>query len=293
MGYRLSFTTDPMDVCINNYEAYRFNYIGWSISDKYIFNEKTPRHSHYSIIVTSPMIIKERELYNYSSKGQSLANIITSLIPFCGLPSLISQKTHDYLSNRSVFVFDSSPSGWKTNFAEIRKDFEVSKGHGLMTSSLSVEVKGYAIIDESPLKDLEVMITKYEYISEEAKYLIFLNNSIISSANSNVFMLMGKALEIINAMYPLEAKTDRRIEVFFPELVNIFGNYTIKKLFDLSNNRKETRHYIKDKKNKEKLVSHESLSEEERIMMYKCTTCLITNAIREQFGLPRPHFDFS
>ena len=80
----------------------------------------------------------------------------------------------------------------------------------------------------------------------------------------------------------METKTDRRIIQYFPELSNVFGSYTIKDLIYLSNYRKETRHYIKDKT---KVISHDSLNKEERILMYRCSTCLLTNAIREKLGL--------
>jgi len=91
-----------------------------------------------------------------------------------------------------------------------------------------------------------------------------------------------KALEIINAMYPMETRTDKRIEEYFPELSSVFNGYTINDLINLSNNRKEARHFIKDKT---KILSHESLNKKERILMYRCANCLLTNVIREKFGL--------
>lgn len=290
MNNNIVYTSEPMDVLIENYVEYKFTYHNWIVSDNYVFNEKMPRHSHYSIIVTSPFVDDEPGLYKYESFGRVLVDRITSLIPFCGLPSLISKGTHDYLANRSVIVSSKSPDGWKTNYNEIRKELMKSKELGLIIGNITAEVKEYSIINDTPLKELEVMINKYNSISEEVKYLIFLNNSILSSTDSIIFMLMGKALEIINAMYPLKTKKDRRIEEHFPELTSVFNSYTIKDLMNLSNNRKETRHYIKDKA---KLISHESLNEEERIMMYKCTICLITNVLREQFELPRPSFEFA
>ena len=290
MNNNLVYTSEPMDVLIENYMEYKYTYHNWIVSDNYVFNEKMPRHSHYSIIVTSPFVDNEHELYKYDSFGRVLVDRITSLIPLCGLPSLISKGTHDFLTNRSIIVYTNSPKGWKTNYNKIRTELVKPNVSGLTIGNITAEVKGYAIIDDTPLKELEVMINNYDSINEGVKYLMFLNNCILSYADSNIFMLMGKALEIIDAMYPLKTKKDKRIDNSFPELANVFNGYTIKDLFNLSNNRKETRHYIKDKA---KVISHESLNEEERIMMYKCTTCLIINVLRDQFGLPRPCYEFA
>ena len=81
----------------------------------------------------------------------------------------------------------------------------------------------------------------------------------------------------------------RRIEEHFPELTDIFDGYTIRDLFNLANNRKETRHYIKDKAT---VSAHESLTEEERIKMFNCTFSLMINVLREKFGLSRVPFEF-
>lgn len=289
MNNKLVYTSDSMNVFIKNYVESKFKYNNWVVSDKYEFNEKSPRHSHYSILVTSPMISNEQELCNYESYGRDIANKITSFIPLCVLLSLINKGTHDFLTNKSIIVFESAPNGWKTNYREVRKELTVPNNEIYMEIEC-LGVTGYSILDNSPMKELQIMLEKYNDIKDEVKYLIFLNDSILSSTNSNIFMLMGKALEIINAMYPLKTKKDRRIEEHFPELTSVFNSYTIKDLMNLSNNRKETRHYIKDKA---KLISHESLNEEERIMMYKCTICLITNVLREQLGLPRVNFTFA
>ena len=289
MNNNLIYTSESMDVLIENYVEYIFAYHNWVVSDNYVFNEKMPRQSHYSIIVTSPFVDNEHELNRYNSSGRKLVDRITSLIPLCGLPSLISNGTHDYLTNRSIIVYNNSPKGWDTNYNIIKTELEDPQVSGLTIGTITAEFKGYTIIADTPLKELEVMLNNYDRTNEEVKYLIFLNNCILSYADSNIFLLMGKALEIIDAMYPLKTKKDKRIEECFPELTNVFHGYTIKDLFNLSNNRKETRHYIKDK---EKIISHESLNNEEQILMYKCMTCLITNVLRDQFALPRPCYEF-
>ena len=64
MSHQLTFTTDSIDVCINNYEPYSFEYDGWTVSDKYVHNDKNNRGSYYKIVITSPSFYKEEMLNN-------------------------------------------------------------------------------------------------------------------------------------------------------------------------------------------------------------------------------------
>ena len=281
-NHYLSFSTDSMDVCINNYEPYRFNHNGWTVSDNYVHNEKNTRWSQYSIIVTKPNIINENQLYDYRMEGQEIVDLVTSLIPLCGLPPLNGPKYQDFANDSSIFDYKSSPIGWRTNFNEMREMFEAAKLPQIKVSFTFMGISRYSVIDKSPLEELELMMREYRNAQDEIKFLLYLYNSILAATNYNVYMLIGKALEIINAMCPMEERKDRRIEVYFPELSSVFSDYTIKELINLSNNRKEARHYIKDKTN---IISHESLNKKERIMMYRCSTCLLLNVIREKLGL--------
>lgn len=285
-NHDLSFTTDSMDVCINNYEPYRFNYKGWTISDNYVHNEKNTRGSIYSIIVSKPNILNEEDLDDYRIKGQEIVILVTSLIPLCGLPSLNGPKYQNFANGTYIIDYKSSPKGWKTNYNEMREMYEAVKQPHIKASASFVGISRYSVLEKSPIKELEIMMNKYKSSQDEIKFLIYLYNSILTEESYNVYMLIGKALEIINAMYPYNSnhsKTDKRIEEYFPELKDVFKDTTIKVLIALSNTRKETRHYIKDKTN---VIPHDSLSKEERIMMYRYSTCLLLNVIREKFGLP-------
>ena len=96
-------------------------------------------------------------------------------------------------------------------------------------------------------------------------------------------MLIGKALEIVNAIYPyrrLRGQQDTRINDYHPELIPIFKDLTLKDLIDLSNNRQETRHFIKKAD-----MPHPPLSMEEKEKLFTCSRLLITNIIRLKFGL--------
>ena len=282
-NHYLSFTTDSMDACIYNYEPYRLDFKGWTISDNYIHNEKNNRGSYYSIIVTKSNMLNMEDLDYYRIKGQEIVELVTSLIPLCGLPSLNGPKYQNFANGTYIIDYKSMPKGWKTNYNEKREMYEAVEQQQIKASASFMGISRYSVLEESPLKELELMLNKYERSQDEIKFLIYLYNSILTEKSYNVYMLIGKALEIINAMYPLKTKKDRRIEDNFQELSGVFNGITLKYLINLSNNRKEARHYIKDKTN---VIPHESLSKEERIMMYRYSTCLLFNVSREKLGLP-------
>ncbi len=69
MENKITFRTKPVYVCVDKYEKYSFNYQGWTIADSYELNESSPRHSRYSITISSPSISTEDELNNFSLQG--------------------------------------------------------------------------------------------------------------------------------------------------------------------------------------------------------------------------------
>ncbi len=284
MEKKLSFISDALDVEIKNYSDCKFEYNRWIVSDKYVLNEKQPHLSKYSIVVTSPNIGTEEELNDYRIKGEKVVNRITHFIPFCGLPTLNSPKSMSSCRDVSYIDYQKAPKGWEMNYNEMKEIFRAPQK---TKHTITVSVEGfrpYSIIDGSPLEELNIILDNYDSTGEEIKFLIFLNNAILTSTDSNVYMLIGKALEIINAVYPLKGKKDNRIDEYFPELEEIYKGHTIKELIGLCNNRKETRHYIK--KDKTQLISHESLSNEEGLLLFKFSTNLILNVVRDEFDLP-------
>lgn len=291
MEHHLTFTTDSMDVCINNYEPYSFDYKGWTVSDKYVHNKNNPRGSSYAIIFSSPLFSDEEELNNYRLSGQDISNLITTLIPVCGLPSLNSPKFMDFLKDQYIIDYKSAPQGWKTNYDDVLKQIRADKGSKMLVHITFMGISRYSTIGSSPLEDIRIMLERYDNLDDEIKFLIHLYYIILTTDNLNVYMLIGKALEIINAMYPFKhnhGKDDKRIEDFFPELMELFQHYTIRDLISLSNNRKETRHFINKKNN----LPHDSLTKDERKDLFRCSTYLIMNVIRDKFGLPHEKIVF-
>ena len=225
MESKLAFRTKPVYVSIDKYEKYSFKFQGWTISDRYELNEISPRHSQYSITISSPNISTEDELNNYCLQGQKIVDVITKLIPISGLPSLNNPKFKSFCNNQEVVDYKSAPNGWITNYTTILSSLNRESDNNC---HLDIKVEGfiqYSVLEKSPLLDIQHMLEHYDDVEEPIKFLLFLNNSILSANDINVFMLIGKALEMINDIYPYknhQGSKDRRIEQYFPELSDVF-----------------------------------------------------------------------
>jgi len=282
MANYLSFNTKDIYVHINKYEKYSFDYLGWTVSDNYKYNEKIPRHSQYSITITSPVITNQEELNNSNVRGKEIADIITLLIPISGLSPLNSPKFISFSNNHEFVDFKSAPNGWSTNYSDIQSTLDSEKGDELVLTVTAEGLIHSSKLDQSPLFEIQQMLEHYYDADEHTAFLLFLYNSIETANDINVYMLIGKALEIVFAIGIYNKK--RHIKSYFPELSEILKDVTFGTLFDLTNRRKESRHYVDNKKNNQ---THNSMSNEEKIKLYRCSTSIIINVIRQAFGLSR------
>jgi len=281
-----------MYVHINKYEKYTFDFLGWTVSDNYIYNEKSSRHSQYSITITSPSITNQEELNNSSLCGKEIANIVTLLIPISGLSSLNRPKFISFSNNHEFVDFKSAPKGWSTNYSDIKSMLNGEKSNKLILDVTAEGFCHFSKLEQSPLFEIQYMLERYENADEHIKFLLFLYNSIETANDINVYMLIGKALEIvfaIGANNEHKWKKERPIKNYIPELSETLQDITFGKLFEWTNFRKESRHYVDNKKN---YKPHGSMSTEERIKLYRCSTSLIINVIRQAFGLSCVPFVF-
>ena len=278
---RLVYISNPLSLVIEHYEPISFEYDGWTVSEKYDYDEKHPTFSEYRLVISSKEIETKDILSKTALQGNEITKVTTKLLPFVSLVSLNEPVNTCTSRTRSVFAIGKPLKGWSNNYEEIES--ELSKDEKVKCTFMGTN--NWAKIPKSPLEELKVMLENYKNLLDEYKFLIFLHNSIIESEDINRYMLIGKALEIINAVYPYEkkkGKPDSRITNFHPELLPIFREMTLENLICLSNNRRETIHYIYPKRN---MISHPQLSEEEAEKLYICSVALITNVIRKQLGL--------
>lgn len=275
---RLIYTSNPLSLVIENYEPMSFEYNGWEVSDKY---ECSDGNEKYSVIVSSKEVSTNDELESILKIGKSVIEKISTIIPFVSLLSLrrplfddIEQTT---FKNAGIHT---APKGWSFNYIEVVKNVKHSGLILYITDERSIQ---HVKTTRHPLIELKYILENYDSLSEKYRFLIFLHNAILESEDANRYMLIGKALEIVNAIYPYErqrGRSDDRIERLHPELLTVFGATTIKDLIEWSNNRQESRHYVGRGTN-----PHPPLTMEEKEQLYTCSVYLITNIIRLQLGL--------
>ena len=278
---RLIYTSNPLSLVIANYEPMSFEYNGWIVSDEYACNKKYGTLSEYRIKVSSNEICNDEDLNSAAYQGRELTDIITKLLPYVAFVSLNEPQCVNSTRTETSIIVNSPTKGWTNNYNEVESYLVTQDG---ISFKVICEYDGtihYAKMINSPLNELKTMLEAYEGLSNNYKFLIFLHNAIKESEDINRYMLIGKALEIVNAIYPYQrGRQDRRIQENHPELLPFFEGTTLKNLIGLSNSRQESRHYINQSTD-----SHPKLSEEEAGKLYLCSVLLITNIIRKVCGL--------
>lgn len=282
---KLKYTSPKLTLIINHYRPYRFEYNDWIIYDHY--NNENQNFPEYIIIIESKSLNKQEDVYEKNLEGYELIKFVSQLIPFCIYNSFARSDMFDRVFLQESFNFINPAYDWKSNYQEVYLAMQKSKLRCIAYFS------GYIIktnVDESPLLDLERMLVNYTSLDENKLYLIFLLNSALESTNLNRYLILGKALEIVDAMYPYKNSKDDRLNTINPLLNEIFKGKTIKDLRGLSNTRKETRHYIGDKIN---ILPHQEMTKDEKILYYNCIFNLIVCVIRQSLSLEYFPYDFS
>ena len=282
---KLKYISPTLTLIINHYIPYRFEYSDWFIYDQY--NNENQSFPEYKIIIESRTLNKHEDLYQKNLEGYELIKIISQLMPFCTYNSFGRSEMFDIVFLQESFNSTIPAYGWKSNYKEVYLAMQESKLKVIATFA------GYMIktnVDNSPLRDLERMIVNYTLLDDNKLFLIFLLNSALESTDLNRYLILGKALEIIDAMYPNKNSKDDRLNVINPLLNEVFKGKTIKDLRGLSNTRKETRHYIGDKNN---VLPHQEMTENEKILYYNCIFNLVVCVIRQSFALNYSPYDFS
>lgn len=278
---KLVYTSNPLSLVIVNYEPISFEYNGWEIADEYDYNEKYGTLSEYRIKVSSNDISNENELECVAFQGRELTDTITKLLPYVAFVSLNEPECIDSTRTHTSIIVNRATKGWTNNYNEVESDLTAKENIPFKVVCSYDGTLHYAKMINSPLNELKTMLEAYEGLSNNYKFLIFLHNAIKESEDINRYMLIGKALEIVNAIYPYQrGRQDRRIQENHPELLPFFEETTLKDLIGISNSRQESRHFMRSLTD-----SHPKLSEEEAEKLYLCSVLLITNIIRKVCGL--------
>lgn len=132
-----------------------------------MLNENSPRHSQYSICITSPNITNQEELAHNSFQGQKIADIITELIPISGLTSLNSPKLKNFCYNQALVDYKSAPDGWESNYNLVQTSLNREYNDKM---HVDITLQGFihtSMLGQSPLYDIQHMLEHYDEVEEQ------------------------------------------------------------------------------------------------------------------------------
>lgn len=287
MSKVLKATSKILNLDFNNYEEGRLVFKNkYIIKDSYSPAIDTQSHGEYIITLETSEIRNENDLLREASNLRAITGVITLLFK-CVLGSALNTPERSMKSfTRTYYIPGEMPTGWSSNYDDVKTELEKNK---TVLSVVSVNSIPFAELPQSPFSDLSKALQNYDRLSAEIKDLLSIINSADLVLDAARYMLLGKALEIVNSLYPLKGKADLRIKNEFPELSDTFGMTTIKDLHNLANNRKESRHYIKDKPT---TSPHPSMTEDERKKFYDLINLLCISIVRKALGLETVLFEY-
>lgn len=252
---------------------------GFIIKDSYVTRTKTS-HGEYCFTIESPPINNDEDLSFALRKASSLINRITLLNKCILLEALNTSEYETDVFTKYISIVGKMPQGWISNYKDVKE--EIDRRKRTFLSIVEVIPTHFVEQEKSPFMDFMNALKMYSKVNRVYIDLLQIINDADLVSFSARYLLLGKALEIVDSLYPLKHRKDNRIVELFPELESYFNGTTLKDLLTLANNRKETRHYIAEKST---LTSHQSMNEEELKKFYYLTNLLCINIIRKQLGL--------
>lgn len=277
----LTFQSNKVYLEIKKYEQLSSTYNNWTISDEYIPNTDN-NLGDYTIILKTKITQGEEQLNEELEKGEELAKLIGNLITYIiGRPLDYESKYH-YGFRKRIGMCGEAIVGWSNNYEEIKTQFDLNNNDSLVKISISDKMKNWSIIEESPLQDIIIMLSKYEQIDNITRLLIYYHTSAARQDNDIKHLLLGKSLEIVDFILPKEKNKQKRLGLLPNELKKSFGNKNLSWLFEMSNFRMETRHIIN--KNSNSLI-HNKMTDDEYYEFLYISDNLISYVVREKFGL--------
>ena len=269
----------PILLDLENYSEGKSTIKGYLIKDAYSFPRTKVHHGQYRIIVESPLIRDDSDLNRHLNAIKGIAQRLT-LLSKCVIGEALSTSPWETdIFTKRIELIGQMPLGWESNYDLVKKELDKQKR---LSVHIEVEPNHYYRLSASPFNDYLTAFKAFPRLEKNEKDLLQVLNDADLLSYTGRYMLLSKALEIVNAKYPLTTRKDCRIQTILPELVEEFNVVTLKDLMNLANNRRETRHYV-GKINES--FSHPAMSEEELKLFYSMTNQLCLNIIRQSLGL--------
>lgn len=171
-----------------------------------------------------------------------------------------------------------TPLGWETNVDEV--DDAIQQATGGLTGKVDVYGVEWFHTPTFPLQRLITALNAYEALDEIMKELIDLHYEAPRSPSRRGSFHLAKPLEIVRELLP--GKNDKARERSLPAEVRSALTHPLSWLYEVSNERRETRHPVKKRGG---LVLHPELRPEEYQDFLRDADLVIRSVISTALGL--------
>ena len=210
---------------------------GWSLREQYVTNpdnEVAAGLGNYHLVVERLMSMHD-DFSTWNERGVDLVERIEILWAFAtGLP----------LRSRGFGVELTEPrlsKGWESNARQV--DTELQKATRKLVAQLRIESRHRRYASSFPLPRLLRAMNAYETADEVVRELVVLHYvAHMTLATDNKALLFAKALEVVRKKIP--GKNDREREAELPDHVRCALSHSLPELYEISNERRETRHAV-------------------------------------------------
>lgn len=234
-----------------------------------------PGLGSYKITITAT--VSNRSQFNdFEQKAQNLAQLLDFLwIYVTGVP--LSVHYHGKIIE--AYEVLPPPDGWNTNSEEVNRQIKSNQKYSINIASSNVM---WSWIPELPLKSALNAVEAYESVSEEICALVELHYNAWKSNNLTAkLFFFAKALELAFSILPGKRKNDKEKKLN-EEVGDVLCN-SLNRLLDISNNRREIRHIVKNPTTTE---LHTKLSENECSSFCKDVDMIIKFIVCTELNLP-------
>lgn len=284
MNSILVTNSKPILLDLDNYAEGKSTIKGYLIKDSYSFPKTKVDHGQYRIIIESPIIRDDSDLSRHLNAIKGIAQRLTILSKCILGEALNTSPWETDVFTKQIELIGQMPLGWESNYDLVQKELDKKKR---LTMHVEVEPHHFWKLPAPPFKDYLVAFKAFPRLKTIERDLLQILNDVDLVSFTGRYMLLGKAIEMVDSMYPFTNGKDDRIQTILPELSEQFNGVTIKTLRGLANTRRETRHYVQQSN---KSISHPAMSEEELKLFYSMTNQLCLNIIRRSLGLGLVNF---
>lgn len=223
----------------NKFEGFKIN--DASLVDKYTPNKNY--HGEYQLILKKT-VTNTKELDESANLLNSIALLINPLMTYViGHPINVSKK--EFYGKSISLVVNNKVESWTTNYDKTSGILQTREHPQSISAIGSVgDIRTWTTLEYTPLFELIKVINNYKHLDNLTKKLIRYHTLAHSHEFDVRYILLGKALEIAELLLPIPKDRKKSFDLLPHEIKDEFKDKNITWLYNMSNNRMETRHAV-------------------------------------------------